>query len=221
MGIDASRAIPITAIGILALLAACTTTEQRPGAERDGNRPPHAAAQVTSFDSNDFWSAARRGDAVAVIAAGVPTAVEPIVVSRTQGILSRAGFTIVERHVQQSLLEEIRRQLEPLYEDSTALRLGSWLQSNLLAMVSVQLLRTSPAITPHDSRNFYHSPQTEIAVYDLSSRKKILSIAVQEFHTAGQMTESAAVSALLEYVEHEFARLHGSTHDTERARAVQ
>ena len=221
MAIRKYRTTLIALLGILTILASCATTEQRPVAERDDlyeESPPHEVDRITSFDSSELWSAAHRGDPMAVIAHGVPAALEPIVVSRTQGVLSRTGFTIVERHARDALLDELTQQLEPLYEESTALRLGAWLQSNLLAIVSVQLLRTSPAVAPRDSRNYYYSPQTEIAVYNLSSRKKILSIAVHGFQTTEQMTESAALSAILEYLEEEFVRLQTNARDTQSDR---
>jgi hypothetical protein len=200
----------ILVAGLVTLSVSCVTPNtSQPRTVENTERSEaarHTAEKTVSFDTVDFWTYADQGESITIIAEGATETIEPIVVSQIQAILSQAGFTIVERRSEDLLLEELLRQLEPPYETGTDLRLGAWLQSNLLAVVTVQLRRTAPAVTPRDTRNLYYSPRSAIAVYDLSTRRKILSIEVYDFQTTGQMTESAAASAVLEHMEIEFVR---------------
>jgi hypothetical protein len=195
------KLIARAAISVL-LVVSCVTPQSgdadpEPEPERIESVKSYTVADVTGYVEDEFRAAASAGEAMFVAVRGLPSATSGLAAGMIESHLAGAGFSIVEGQPDELLLDRLLEQLEPMYASGSTVRLGQWTQSNYFALATLHLNRKYPTVSPSDLNNDYFSPQSEIVIYNLSSRKKIAAVHVIDFRSNVPMEESMAVHGVV------------------------
>lgn len=195
-------------LSVVILVSSCATTKHHePVSDELPRHGPYTIDDVSGYANAEFRTAAAAGEPVFVAVKGLPDRTSHLASGMTEAHLASIGFSIVESNPDEVLLDRLLNQLETPYESGNSLRLGQWLQSNYFALVSFNINRQSPAVSPSDTRNFYSSPQSGIVVYNLSTREKIAAVNVINFRSNVQTEESTAVRQIVEEIQKRITEL--------------